>query len=308
MSNPRELAGVAVPAAAFGMLTGIAGYAAARLSRRYHHADTTTPPAGNPIPATPQLSSADLETGTHPHATAHVLNLNAAIARRPGLAIAITAIVMAAVTAAAVVLLTGPGPRGTLADLPPRVVESLPAKPSPPEDSPAQLIPAAESGEVMCPGCHTGQRFTLEFYSPWLVTQVGFRPLELVPGQRVTKVRWELHDPGRRTEGGALIFTQTEDAGDGHYIALSPLDGRAGFRTWRITAIVEATVADPEARQADSSARSPLAAYGHLAEDASLDAGDHSRPAAVLQPDALTVAFRHPMTLTRILLTPKVGA
>lgn len=194
-------------------------------------------------------------------------NLKRVLAPQPVLAMAAAAIVVALASAAVAVFVAAAGNRGPTATVP--WAAPVPAMPSPPEQSPAQLIPAAQGGEACLDDCVSaaGQRFTLDFGKPWLVTQLGFRPLELVPGRRVTRVRWELRDPGHKAEGGAFRFTQTEDAGDGHSIALLHLDGAAGYRTWEITAVVEATVAAPDARLSDSSARSPLVAYGYPAEN-----------------------------------------
>lgn len=268
MSNPasagrsgresRWWAALVAAVAALGVVTGIAGCVAAWQRRRPM---TGASASGNQLictakdalQAAPQGLSPSGANADENHA-AHVLDLNAAIARRPVRAVSVTAIIAVVVTGAVVVLATAESPRDSIVDM-------FRVAGSPTDQLPAQSIPAAESGEA-CRNCgnRAGQQFTLDFGEPWVVTQVGFRPLELVSGRRVTKLRWELYDPER------TVFSQYEDAADGHDISLARLGGD-GYRTWRITAVVEETVPAPDAELATSSSRSPLVAYGNRAED-----------------------------------------
>lgn len=268
-SHPGRRVTVAAPMTVLAAAAGITGYAVACLRQQRRHMPHTlaggderiSAPPG--LPPSPVTSPAD--TGTHhgtdpsPPVAGH---LERAIARRPRLAIAATALIVAVVTATVGTLfLTPPEPRNPIADTPHRVAP-LPETPAPTDPLLAQLIPAAESGEACRDDCgdRTGQRFTLEFFAPWVVTEVGFRSLDLVPGRRVTKLRWELNDPE------LTVFPQYEDSTDGHHLSLAHL--RDGYRTRRITAVVEATVADSRAVLATSSARPPLVAYGHPADSA----------------------------------------
>ncbi len=188
-------------------------------------------------------------------------DLKRAVAQRPGVSIAITAVVVAVLTAATVVLTIGsvqPMNVSQPAHVAPALIE-----PKPNTQPRQQRIPAASSAEV-CRDCpdKTGQRFTLEFSGPWMVTQVGFRPLELVPGRRVTKLRWELNSAGRDTSS----ISQTEDSpGDGHDLTWTQL--RGPVRTWEVSAVVEESIPADNARLADSSVSPPLVAYGSPAPE-----------------------------------------
>ncbi|WP_162625531.1 hypothetical protein [Mycolicibacterium llatzerense] len=178
---------------------------------------------------------------------------------------------------------------------------------------PAQLIPAAQ-GEEPCRDTCAGQRFDLVFGRPWLVTQVGFRPLELIPGRRVTKLRWELNDPDR------TVFLQGADDPAGGYALWSLALGERSYRTTSITATVLDTVPAPDARPSASPAgRSPLVAYGNRTSDpADTQSSGFARPAEANLNDygsvaqqqgssALTVRFPRPITLTSIVIGPKAG-
>lgn len=188
-------------------------------------------------------------------------DLKRAVAQRPGVSIAITAVVVAVLTAATVVLTIG-SVQPTNVSQPAHVTPAL-IEPKPNTQPRQQRIPAASSAEA-CRDCpdKTGQRFTLEFSGPWMVTQVGFRPLELVPGRRVTKLRWELNSAGRDTSS----ISQTEDSpGDGHDLTWTQL--RGPVRTWEVSAVVEESIPADNARLADSSVSPPLVAYGSPAPE-----------------------------------------
>lgn len=315
-SSVREQARRTVQAAAplaVGAIVGIAGWewAAGRRADRRQLPHTDAAPAGTP--ATGQQT--ELVPGVHgePHgltptaggttidknASAHRVKIAAAIARRPRPTLAVAALVVVA----------GISPIVMFAD---RADRPAPVMPSPttsaaPAFPPAQMIPAA-MGADMCRDDCVGQRFTMEFGKPWLVSQVGFRPLELVPGRRVTRVRWELLDPERKTDGGAYSFTQNEDSGAGHNIALSHLGDGSGYRTLEIVAVVETTVPAPGAGpSAHPAARPPLVAVGNRTED-STDAQDvPAHWVTQHENGALTLRFRKPITLTQVVITPKDG-
>ncbi|MUL61214.1 hypothetical protein B5P44_01270 [Mycobacterium sp. CBMA 213] len=180
---------------------------------------------------------------------------------------------------------------------------------------PAQLIPAAQGEEPRRDWQLDGQRFEMVFGKPWLVTQVGFRPLELVPGRRVTKLRWELNDPDR------TVFLQDADAAAGGNVIWTLYLGEGSYRTTGITATVLDTVPAPDASPSASPAdRSPLVAYGNRnGEPTDTPNSGFGHPAAVNRDDypwvaqhessgALTVLFRRPISLTSIVFTPKGGA
>lgn len=292
MSNPVNTTNTAsnqsrwragVLAAGLSVAAGITGYTAARLRHRPHrHTDTS--PAGMPD----NSHGLDIEVAggrrgdrrrdvpqrrTPSDAESATEDLKRAVGRRPGLAIALTSAVVAVVTAVIVIFAVTPAPDDTMvADL--SRGAPLPVLPAPTIQPPisvsdsvfapaARRIPAAESGEACrddCPG-KAGLRFTLDFGEPWFVTHVEYRPLELVPGRRVTKLRWELHDAER------TVFPHYEDSADGDGIFRAHLRSD-GHRTRRITAIVEeteATVPEPDAAKATFMGRSPLAAYGYPA-------------------------------------------
>ncbi|MCA2338412.1 hypothetical protein JF776_23475 [Mycobacterium avium] len=291
--------------AALGVAAGITGYAAAWLRQRQH---TGTTRAGVPdnhhsvdianedsSHAGPQgRTRSAAGTGTHREdAATHVVDLKRVVVRRPGLAIAVTAVIVAVATAAVVILIIAPRPpRDSLADLPPRVVAPAPAQPPATPVDPLiehdTLIPMSGSGEsgractadrVLC----TGAVFTMNLGGdgPWVVTRVGYRPLEVLPGRRVTRLRWELQDTDQ-FPGRARVFTQTDDApGDGT-ITYAHLPGES-TRTMRITAVVEASIPAPDAVRTHLP---PFNAYGYPELSGGADFPTRSTPAAITWPTA----------------------
>ena len=72
-----------------------------------------------------------------------------------------------------------------------------------PQSERATRIPMSEGGESSgrCTADGVcGEVFTMDLGGdgPWVVTGVGYRPLEVLPGRRVTRLRWELHDTDAR--------------------------------------------------------------------------------------------------------------
>ncbi|WP_255251224.1 hypothetical protein [Mycobacterium avium] len=172
------------------------------------------------------------------------------------------------------------------------------AVPTDPLAEPSRLIPMSSAGEERSGRCTadgvcSGQLLTMELGGdgPWVVTQVGFRPLELVPGRRVTRVRWELHS----MDGGVVQFPQTADT-SGHNIAVVHLRPTGNeYRTWWVTAIVEASVPAPDAVR---TGLGPFEAYGYPApRSGEAEFPTRATPAAVRWPVA-------PFTVSRITILP----
>lgn len=267
-TDSRWLTAIAAPVAG-GAAAGVAAATLLLLRRSRRSVDPARAassegparPAGADLAATTDIARQPISSPLNESADADgaatgSFDLKHAVAQRPGVSIAITAVVVAVLTAAAVVLTIG-SVQPTNASQPSRLAPTL-IEPKSDAQPHLQLIPAASSAEA-CRDCpdKTGQRFTLEFSGPWMVSQVGFRPLELVPGRRVTKLRWELNSAGRDTSS----FSQTEDSpGDGHDLTWTHL--RGGVRTWEVSAIVEEAIPADNARLAASSASAPLVAYG----------------------------------------------
>ncbi len=310
----------AVAAIAVGAIAAIArwGRAAMRTQReQVPHTDamsTTVParvqtdrrPCESAIAAValneaPQgLSSASNPTGSRHGETDPGVGVVAAIARRPRLAAAAGASIVVLGVSSIIMF-------GTLAGQPASTTESGAAGTS------AQLIPAAQS-EGPCRDVCPGERFDLFFGNRWLVTQVGFRPLELIPGRRVTKLRWELNDPDR------TVFLQDADASAEGYGTWSLSLGQRGYRTTGVTAIVLDTVPAPGAGPSASPAdQSPLAAYGNpvgdpadpqnrgFARPAEVNLNDYGSVAQQQGSSALTVRFPRPINLTSIVIGPRAG-
>lgn len=307
--NRQSRRGVgAVSMAALGVAAGITGYAAAGLcQQRRQHTDTTGAAAPDnhrsvDTAVSGEANQAVLQgftpstAGPDPHQTdapvVHLVDLKRAVVRRPGLAIALTALVVATVTWAITVLATTPGPHNSAGTAP-----AYPASPAQPADPPpgtqqsgGELIPMIGGHELsggMCTdhGPCSDHVFAMELGGdgPWVVTTLGFRPLELVPGRRVTRMRWELHNTG----GGVVQFPQTAGNGVEHNIALVHLAPTAGdeYRAWRIIAVVEASVPAPYAVR---TGLRPFEAYGHPAAARSGEEEFPTRaaPAVAVWPDA----------------------
>lgn len=115
-------------------------------------------------------------------------------------------------------------------------------------------IPMSEGGEssghCTADGVCSGQMFAMDLGGdgPWVVTSVGYRPLEVLPGRRVTRLRWQLVDtdhlrPGRDT----VEFTQTSNASDPDMLVSYARVRVDGHRATRIRAVVEASMPAPGA-------------------------------------------------------------
>ena len=252
--RPRRGLGMAV----VGITAGVAGFTVAWLShRQQRHVEATHCglPSGssgvgdvadNPastsrvVPSPPTLAAADNGVPRHGVA-AQRMSLKDEVARRPGAALAVTAVVVAVATVAGTVLVTAPGADESTSIAPPRSTSMPHAGPVDLLIEPSSLVPMhgieAVAGSCTADGVCTSRQFTMELEgnSSWQVTGVGFRPLEVIPGRRVTRLRWELH--GRDT----VVFFQDEDSADEHAITYTPVGG-AGSRARRITAVVEASL------------------------------------------------------------------
>lgn len=115
-------------------------------------------------------------------------------------------------------------------------------------------IPMSEGGEssgrCTADGVCTGQVFTMDLGGdgPWVVTSVGYRPLEVLPGRRVTRLRWQLRDTDHlRSDRDTVEFTQTFDAPDPDMLVTYARVGVDGHRAIQIRAVVEASIPAPGA-------------------------------------------------------------
>ena len=159
-----------------------------------------------------------------------------------------TALVVAVVTAAIVVLT--PAPRST---------DSTPTAPSataPSFDTPSRSSVRATSRPIPmnwgdesfadCPaeGPCSGQMFTLNLGGdgPWMVTEVSYRPFEILPDRRVTRVRWEFHVLGQSEGRDTVSRSLAQDASNPDAMLTHLHLGREGYRAMRITAVVEASI------------------------------------------------------------------
>lgn len=301
--------------AVLGVLVGIAGWATGLLHRRRQRTASASPdmqsrtrdstPDSEAFHCVPQGITPTSDATSGRRAAANQVDIKAAITRHPGLTLAVAVYVVATLTAPVVIL-------DTLADRPSHAAPQ-PSRTSPRGagefqaqefGSPAQLIPAAVDSGAACGQDCGGQRFTMVFGEPWQVTGLGFRPLQLISGRRVTKVRWELNDPGRN------ILPQSTDDGQGDVLSLVSLGrdafGRYGYRTLSVTAVVLDSVPAPEARLAEfPSERPPLVAYGNRAEDAAAASNDVTVHRVFGQDSTrLTFRFRQPIVVTSIVFAP----
>ncbi|WP_245008815.1 hypothetical protein [Mycolicibacterium farcinogenes] len=135
-----------------------------------------------------------------------------------------------------------------------------------PQGQRSALIPMSEGGEssgrCTAGGVCSGEVFAMDLGSdgPWVVTSVGYRPLEVLPGRRVTRLRWELRDTDVRSDRDTVEFTQTSDApkpGMEVTFARVRVDGR---RVMRIRAVVEASLPAPGAVR---TGLGPFEVYGY---------------------------------------------
>lgn len=236
--QPGWRAGAVAPVAALGVAAGITGYAAAWLRQRQRRRSDTTwagvsdnhqsvgiAASGYTSQGVPQgVSPSAAGSGAHQEdaPVVHVVDLKRAVVRRPGLAIALTAVVVAVVTWAVTVLVAAPGPNDPTPMTPPpaKLADLMPRTDPMPLADRSTLIPMSEGGEssgrCTADGVCTGQVFTMDLGGdgPWVVTGVGYRPLEVLPGRRVTRIRWELRDTDLRSDRDTVAFTQTSDAPD----------------------------------------------------------------------------------------------
>lgn len=188
-----------------------------------------------------------------------VLDLKRAVTQRPALAVVVTAVVVAVFTAAVVMAATAPGPHDSTPTAP-----SITMPPAEPADPLIERIPISEgaesSGYCTADGVCTGEVFTLDLAGrgPWMITRVGFRPGEILPGRLVTHLRWELRDTDRRSDRDTVAIDQTGDALDADVI-YAHLRGE-GHRAMRITAVVKASI---PADDAGRSGVGPFEVYGY---------------------------------------------
>lgn len=142
-------------------------------------------------------------------------------------------------------------------------------------------IPMSEGGEssgrCTADGVCSGQMFAMDLGGdgPWVVTSVGYRPLEVLPGRRVTRLRWQLVDtdhlrPGRDT----VEFTQTSNAPDPDMLVSYARVRVDGHRAMRIRAVVEASIPAPGAVPAGLG---PFEVQGYPARRQSRNATNSSR-------------------------------
>lgn len=256
---------------AIGLAATLAGSATTAWYRhRAHTADSVRIDASEPTHRDcPEPNSQPTLAG----ADRNVLDLKHAVTQRPGPALAATAIVAVVLTAAAIILptITPPGAGESVAAPPARVVDMPPpakdADPMPMIYRDAPIAMMSEGGETAgsctADGACTGKVLTIEFGGdrPWMVTRVAYRPLEFLPGRRVTRLRWELHDVDQRSGRDTVVFSQTDDSP-----AAFTSDGLSGqsHGATRITAVVEASVPAPGAVR---TYYAPFEAYGYPVRD-----------------------------------------
>ncbi|WP_232530531.1 hypothetical protein [Mycobacterium intracellulare] len=136
-------------------------------------------------------------------------------------------------------------------------------------------IPMSDGGEstgrCTADGVCTGHVFNMDLGgdSPWVVTGVGYRPLEILPGRRVTRLRWELRDTELRSDRDTVAFTQTSDAPDPDMSVTYARVRVDGLRAMRITAVVEASIPAPGAV---ATGLGPFEVYGYTVNSSSGDA------------------------------------
>lgn len=317
--QPRWRADVIAPVAALGVAAAITGYATAWLRHRQQQRHTVITRAvvsdnrhsadiaadrDKSQPVLPGISPLATGTGEYQEGTSVVraVDLKRAVARRPGLAVAVIAAVAAIVIWAVAVLVTAHGPN----DSTPAAPSAKPADPMPAEADPmmkrSMLIPISEgdaiAGSCTADGVCTDKVFTMKLGGggPWVVTRVGYRPLEILPGRRVTRLRWELRDTDMRSDLGTVVFTQSGEVPDPDGLVTydEPLRGGA-YRAMRITAVVEASIPAPGAVR---TGLGPFEVYGY--PGSSSDEAEFPTKAPV---DAVTWSV-DPFTVSRIAIVP----
>ncbi|SKQ85072.1 Uncharacterised protein [Mycobacteroides abscessus subsp. massiliense] len=265
MSNPVETASPdassprhwAIPVA-IGLGAAVAGSATAAWHRHSSrtekpggliHRDAPGPNENQPIPMVAATSPA-------------VLDLKHVVTQRPALTVVVTAVIVAALTTAVVMFATAPGLHDSTPTAP--SITMPPAKPTDPVIARSARIPmsqgAESSGYCTAHGACTGDVFTMDLagHGPWMVTRVGYRPGDILPGRRVTHLRWELRDTDQRSDRDTVAFDQIGDAHDADVIYVR-LRGQ-GHRAMRITAVVEASVPDEAAVR---TGLGPFEVYGY---------------------------------------------
>ena len=306
MSNPTATPRETTPRhwalpVAIGLAATLAGSATTAWYRhRAHTADFGHVEASEPTHEDrPEPNSQPTLAG----ANRAVLDLKHAVTQRPGLALATTAIVAAVLTAAAIILptITPPGagesvaaPRAHIVDMPPPAKDADPI-PMIYRDAPIPMMSDGRetAGSCTADGVCTGKVLTIEFGGdrPWMVTRVAYRPLEFLPGRRVTRLRWELHDVDQRSGRDTVVFSQTDDSP-----AAFTSDGLAGqsHGATRITAVVEASVPAPGAVR---TYYAPFEAYGYPVRNS----GEADFPT---RSTVDTVTWPTPLALSRITIIP----
>lgn len=289
-NQPRRRADVVTPVAVVGVAAGITGYAAARMRQR-RRTDVpqgvsdkahSAPIAGSRALTSPVMPQGYTDSGTgtdtrQEDAAVHRVDLKQAVVRRPGVVVALTAVVVAVVTWAVTVLATGPGSNDPTPISPPpaKLADPMPKTDPMPLIERSTRIPMSDGGEstgrCTADGVCTGHVFNMDLGgdSPWVVTGVGYRPLEILPGRRVTRLRWELRDTELRSDRDTVAFTQTSDAPDPDMSVTYARVRVDGLRAMRITAVVEASIPAPGAV---AKGLGPFEVYGYTVNSSSGDA------------------------------------